>query len=391
MREEFYLDCYTGTIEGDKLYIVSVEFGLLLEYSIHDFSYKILGKIHLPNPRTTVRVNTMIKSEEYIYMTINNNWNVIEYNINNGQTTIYGNDDEYIEGKDVVIKSTLFQECLWIFPYSVCQPIRIFNLKTKTFKEGLTIQDILPVNEYEKGTDYYMNLDVFQEGNVLRTAVRNSPYIIEIDMETCKYCVYETKESAKICSMSYNNGQYWIAYVGSKSFVKWHPENGVVEEYEIRHIQLQNDISYRYIYADEDKIIVIPIRDNDIYIIDKKTKEIQSLIYPDDLKRAHNLQRCMFYGILQQKNILLLPFSVNYFFEINISENVLQAYSCNLNRMDIGKKYIESNPTNNFFSEIDYYTLSDYVGGIKKNTFCLTRIAKMNSKGGEIWRQLNAY
>lgn len=59
--------------------------------------------------------------------------------------------------------------------------------------------------------------------------------------------------------------------------------------------------------------------------------------------------------------------------------------------MDIGKKYIESNPTNNFFSEIDYYTLSDYVGGIKKNTFCLTRIAKMNSKGGEIWRQLNAY
>ena len=54
-----------------------------------------------------------------------------------------------------------------------------------------------------------------------------------------------------------------------------------------------------------------------------------------------------------------------------------------------GNYRVSSYPESGYI--IDYYTLSDYVGGIKKNTFCLTRIAKMNSKGGEIWRQLNAY
>ena len=97
MDDYKYLDCCAGKIENDKLYVVSVLLGIVLEYDLKNFTYTVLTQINLPDLSQRVRVNSIIKVNHLLYMTLSNSWNVFEYDIKNKRLKVYGNNFEYIE------------------------------------------------------------------------------------------------------------------------------------------------------------------------------------------------------------------------------------------------------------------------------------------------------
>lgn len=382
-----YLDCYAADIEGDKLYVVSVLFGIVLEYDLRDFSYKILTQINLPDSSQMVRVNSIIKSKHFLYITLWNSWNIFEYDIESEKLEVYGNDFEYIDGNELVVKSYLYQDRIWIFPYNVDQKIRIFHIKTKEFEVNLSVKEILNQRGYRIPKSSFICLDIFQEKCKCILAIYNSSYLIEINLETEKYNIYEVKPNARIEIMSYIDGQYWLSYIDNKNIKRWSPEDEILEMYEPAKNYIQKERRYRYIFSYKEKVIIVPTYDKTICIIDKKTRKETILEYSKDIQRVHNRDRWMFYGFIEYfDKILLLPFSMTHFIVIDLQNERLESYQSKFGTDVIYEYWIKPRLTELLLLENDIFEFSEYLDFISEHNTDIKK--QVSGVGKKIWMQL---
>lgn len=342
MDDYKYLDCYTGDIENGKLYVVSVLFGIVLEYDLKDFSYKVLTQINLPDPFQMVRVNSIVKEEHFLYMTLFNSWNVFVYDIRNRQMKVYGNNFEYIDGKNLIQKSYLYHDKIWLFPYDISQKIRIFYLETKEFEINVSVEEILDQKGYQVQKGSLISLDVVQEKNKCILAVYNSPYIIEMNLETERFDIYEIKSNAHIEVMSYVDGQYWFSYTDNRIIERWSLADGILETYESDNKNVQEAWKYRFVFPYKEKIIIASLQDKIVYIIDKKSRQKKVLEYSKEIQKVHNRERWMFQGFIEYNDkIILLPYSLTDFIVIDLQNERLESYSGKFGADVINKYWIK--------------------------------------------------
>lgn len=363
-----YLDCYTGVVEGDKLYVVNVSFGMLLEYNLKSFTYKVLCPVNLPDITQPIRVNSIIKKENFIYMSLENSWNIFEHNLQTGQSKMYGDDFTYIDGSLLVRKSLAYGDEIWMFPYDdIMQPVRIFNIRTKEFETGISIGEYLLKRGGKINSEYRLDFHMFQEDNIIRVAIYNSPYIVEINMESCECKLYEVDCCPKIALMFYKNGEYLLSYMGSNILAVWHPNQGVSEKYCPEEIGGQPDWTYQYIYADEEKIIAVPVKMRNVCMFDRKRQEISIINYPEDFARVHNMTRWMYQdGLTYGEKLVLLPFSVNKFIIISLNNGEMETYSCRLQKDEIEKYCTVPRWTNSVPVDEGMVQLTDYINFVLK-------------------------
>lgn len=382
-----YLDCYTGVVEEDKLYVVNVSFGMLLEYNLKSFTYKVLCPINLPDITQPVRVNSIIKKENFIYMSIENSWNIFEHNLQTGQSKVYGSNFSYIDGSMLVRKSLAYGDEIWMFPYDIMQPVRIFNIRTKEFETGILIGECLLKTGGKINSQYRLDFHMFQEDNIIRVAIYNSPYIMEINMESCECKLYEIDGSSKIALMFYKNGKYLLSFMGSNILAVWHPKQGISEKYFPEEISAQPDWTYQYIYADEEKIIAVPVKMQNVCMIDRKRQETSIINYPEDFARVHIMTRWMYQdGLTYGEKLVLLPFSVNKFIIINLDNGEMETYACRIQKDEIEKYYTLPRLTNNVTVDEGMAQLAYFINFIgKKDTNFYNFVTDI---GAQIWKRL---
>lgn len=387
MNDYEYLDCYAGDIEDDKLYVVSVLFGIVLEYDLKNFSYKVLTQINLPDSSQLVRVNSIVKIKNLFYMTLWNSWNVFKFDIESKQLEVYGNDFEYIDGEELVVKSCMYQDKIWLFPYDIRQKIRIFHIKTKEFTVSISVEEILGKKGYGIKKENFICLDIFHEKNKCFLAVYNSPYILEVNLETENCNVYTVKHNAKIEMIFYADGQYWFSYIDSKIIEKWSPAGGILEVYEPQKMYTQDKWKYRYVFEYGEKIVVIPTQDKGIYIIDKQTRQETVLKYSEDNQKVHNEERWMFYGFAKYNDkIILLPFSMTHFNVIDLENERLESYSGKFGADIINEYYIKTRFSQSILVENNIFGFPEYLNFLSEYDSIMNE--KVSKVGGTIWIQL---
>lgn len=387
MNDYEYLDCYAGSIEEGKLYVVSVLFGIVLEYDLKDFSYKVLAKIDLQDSLQLVRVNSIEKINHFLYMTLWNSWNVFEYDIESKRMEVYGNNLEYIDGEELVVKSYMYQDRIWLFPYDLRQKIKIFHVMTKEFTVSISVEAILKQKGYEIKNGSLICIEIFQEKNKCFLAVYDSPYILEVDLETEKCNIYEVKHNAKIEMMTCANGQYWLSYRDSKIIERWSPADGILETYEPQKICIQDEWKYRHMIAYKEKVIIVPSQDKSIWMIDKRTRQETVLEYSEDILRVHNKERWMFYGFVEYNDkIILLPFSMTHFIVIDPENQRMESYSGKFDADIINEYYIKPRLPASILLENDIFELSKYLDMMSEYSADMGE--GISGIGGKIWMKL---
>ena len=336
-----YLTCYTGVIENKKMYVVHEALGLLIEYNIEDFSYKILTRIEVGKTNQFIRVKGIILLQDIIYLVLENSWNIFEYHVCSKEMKVNGNGKQYIEGEFFVEKIILHNTKIWMFPCYIDEDIRIFDTNTKDFTKSKSIGSYLKECGFHVESMSFAYYEIINKDTIYAIPYRSN-YIIIINLNLNEYKIFDIGIGNKIEHINYDGKNFWLNYFNRKTIAKWNAKNGITEEYMINNIEIdERGMPICYIYEKGENLLIIPSYGQRYILFDKKKRKETFVKYPDDFRRIRqNPQRYMFYDQIKCKDdIFFLPFACNNLLKVNIKNNTMQFIETRLCTEDI-KKYI---------------------------------------------------
>jgi hypothetical protein len=372
---------------------VNGAFGVLLEYDLHDYSYRVLTQIPSigGNPHRGIRAIGLIKVEDSIFITLMCSWNIWEYDIGEDRLAMYGDDIGY-KASDVVIgASFLCGNEIWAIPYSLSDPLIIFNIKTKTFSRHTFLADYLRSQPTSAGRQllihYKSETNILAETNSQAwITLDNSPYIVSVDFTKKEAKAYIVDKNETVHNVTTQGDSVWAALNNSKSFVRWLPDTGIAEKYTIDDLTLTNKQGLNFVVAYKDKIYAVPLRDNNIYVVDINAKRSYPLEYSDGFSRIFNHKRTYFFGYLAYGDkLLLFPNSVNKLIEIDMANSRIREIECRFRKEDVFRHYIEPCLSFGAVWEKSYFDVADFAETIKGHTAEKATSMISENIGKRIW------
>lgn len=360
------MTCYTGVIEGNKLYTVHEGLGLLMEYDLQKFSYKILCSIFSSMPQDFVRVKGLFIDSGIIYIILLGSWKVIEYYIDSKCIKINGSSSDYLNKQFLVEKITCYEKKIWLLPCYIGDTIKIFDFEKKTYIEKKAIGQYL----IEEGKN--INLDIFAEyettkEGIVYAIVYESAYVVSINMVTEEYRLYDIGKDKKLSSINFDGKNYWLSYFDSNAIEKWSPLYGVLETYDIPQIKVDNRRQpIRMVYERKNKIYIIPTFMPDIIVLDKEKEEMPYICLKGKQKRIYkNGDRFQFLSSLMYKNmVILLPHAVNEFVLIDLETGLIKNIESRLTKFDIRRYIINPQLQYGMTNEIFGWGIKEFINDI---------------------------
>ncbi len=361
-----YITCYTGTIENDKLYLVHEGLGLLIQYDLYDYSYKILTKIELEKEKQPVRVRGIAILKNVIYMTFECNWNVLEYHMDTGEISL--NENMCVEDAYAVERTFIHKNDIWMFPCYLNEAIRVFDIKNKTYDLKKSI------GEYLKENGYYIEKTCFGDyassGNGIVYAISyESHYIISINMQLNTYEVFDIGEEKKIARIVYDGKGYWLSFSNNGMIARWNPMHGIEKQYMVNDIEVdERGLPIHYVYESKYSLVIIPSYMQKIIVMNKVSKKFTYIEYPYDYKRINaNTRRYQFYEEFLYKNyIIALPFSVNKLLKFNIDSGDTEFIEIKLNKTDIENYMLQQELKDRVITEMYGYGVKEFIEYMEK-------------------------
>lgn len=361
-RMEF-LTCYTGVIQDNKLYMVHEGLGLLMEYDLSDFSYNVLTAIRIENMMSHVRVKGMTIVKNIIYMVLENSWNVIEYDIASKMIKVNGNESQYINGKMLVEKTFLFGDELWLLPCYCEEKIRTFNIKTKKYTIKKSIVDFLKPKEIEVKKKCFAEYEVTEDG-VIYAIIYQSDYIVSIDTKEAEYTLYYVGAGKGLSSISKEGKNFWLSFFNDNMIVKWNPVYGILKEYEVDGIRIdEREQTIRLIYESDKNICVVPTYMPAFFSINKKNRNVIWINYENKFKRINiNRERYQFYSsVTNGDKRYILPFAVDKLLVLDMKSEKIITVNTGLSTNDIKKYIIKDQGKENPITEIYGYGIKEFI------------------------------
>lgn len=356
----WYFSCYTGLIEGNRLYAVNINVGLLFEYDLEDFSYKILAKIQFPNRNKPVRVWEIVKIENVFYFILEDTYNVWKYNLDTDKLTIIKNEAYNSSESTLFINNAAFRknDMIYLMPYYDKETISIFDCKREKFKGEIQFTN-------SKNADKeLLYLGIRKES--VWIAIFNSSYLVEVNLQSGKEKFYIIEEKHNILGASLC-GNDFLLLLTETGLVKWNPEDQIISKYalSISNIEEQK-IVFHNAFETDTSMIIVPDYEPCIWIIDKATGNKNDIIYPDGFKKIHpNPERCLFMKVINNsEELILLPFSANMFIRLDLKQNKMYSAGCALCWEDIREIHTVIRE-NEVFTFVDY--VRKLVDGINDN------------------------
>ncbi len=390
MREKAdadYLSCYAGVIENNYIYTVDRFYGALMEYNKETFSYRILTWIDCINPGNLgFCVRKMIKDGDDFYFFLENSRDFLIWSQTKQSFRIYGNENQYNQNAVVVSNAFLIQRDIWIYPGYSNQPLRCFHVETGEIEEYPSMEQKLAKEKIALEQSQFVLGTVQNE--TLWFVIYNTPYLISFDTVSHEWTVYSFGKEELLCNICYDGRDMWICFIYKNTFINWSPEYGVTDTYQISDSGLNMGIGdpFNFIYGFGDRIFTIPMYDNPIYMIDKKTKEEHFLVSFD--KDCHTNTRKflpLFYTYVVDGNqLILLPHIVNVFVKINMD-------TCQVQLIDTKKKeadrehYLDICLKSGCVMESVNFSLEGYLDYLKSNDIDYEEQKETYSRGKAIF------
>lgn len=324
-----YLSCCSGFVEDDRLYVVDRFFGTLMEYNIENYSYNVIAQLDFLDIRLQYRARKIIKLEDTFYFFFENSRNIYTWEINSKSSGQYGNETESDKREVVVSDAFLIKETIWIIPGWSDQPLRCFCVDTEEMQEYVSIEQQLEkfgiVLEHRQVIDVAIDAE-----NVIWYVLNGKPYIISHDVELNEWEVHVLGEEEHLSGIYCDEKDLWICFTDKSDFISWNPRNGVLDTYTIQvdRLNMEENDPYHFICSYKDNIYVIPYFDNDIFIINKQTKEVSPTNFLLNYNHTEVRPRPpvpLFFGFVRrEKMLIVLPYSIDKIVVIDMESGSLR-------------------------------------------------------------------
>ncbi len=364
---ESHLSCFTGAVEEDKIYTVDITYGWLIEYNTRDYTHRILTKMSCMHiKRGGYYIRKIIKVGDMLYFFLGNSRDIISWSLSQQVFKIYGNEYKFDQQFQWVSNAFLVKDKIWICPAYSNQPLRCFDVNTQKISEYSFIEEQLSLTGIILKESQFVFASL--ENKILWFAIYNTPYVVSYNVERDRWNCYSFYEFGKVSNLSYDGNDLWIYFMDRRIFISWRPERGVLDIYEVSDMKL--DMSkgdpYSYIYGFQNNIFVIPTYDNDIYIVNRKTKKEYLTNFVLNYERIYTWPYVpLFYACIPRENrLILLPYSVNVIVEINMEDGQIQ---CIESKFDYGDLWycLGEHCQKKKLIENDQITLKEYISYIE--------------------------
>lgn len=348
-----------GLKDGKKLYTIERELGLLMEYDLDTFSYKIVTQLESNQMTDGVwRVNSIVKVEDVLYLSFRDHDFLMAYDIKVGSIAMYGEDRD---GRNGIEKILHIGDELWLIPYCTSREVKAFNLQSKQFETKFSLQTQLCRNRnWENGEFVHF---IAENKEQIYAFLWNTPYIISIDLLGKKVQVYEVECGAKIVSVTSVGTQFWISFADNTKIVKWDIDKGIIETIEIHDVPMdERGCPILNVFQINDKLFLIPRYYTKLYSYRKVGIELE-LINTKRYKRikTHNNQDSFRTFIVNENQMMLFPFDADRILLADLQTGEWMEQECVLSREECILYGVTEERVQKGIVERDWFSLKDFL------------------------------
>ena len=269
----------------------------------------------------------------------------------------------------------LDDEVLWILPRNLSQPLYEFNIEQGVFyKHDEWNKTILKLPGISEKQILSLKSTCFIDKTMM-TVISDTPYVIKTHIKDGITDIYYLSDEIRLRGITYDEGNYWLTLSKGGSVLY---ADFINKEVKIIDLDFSEKASFMNIIVDEQNqsIIVLPCNDTDIYRFYKNKNE--AFVYKSDFKpNKDKLKLSLYMGWLKDENeILLLPSAKDYIEKYN-SANEYKT-SCNIRELKC---------KSNFYNELDYRSLNNFIDTVKYFNSMVKCNDKMNTYGNLIWEK----
>lgn len=349
----------TGLKDGDKLYMVERELGLLMEYDLDTLSYQILTKLEYNKMLGGVwAVNNIIKVEDVLFLAFRNHDFLMSYDINTGNTEIHGED---FVGQNGIEKSLLFKNELWMFPVFTSQKIKVFDVISKQFQTKECLQGYLQTKKYINGEKRIWFITAIK--GILYFALLNTPYIITYAVDDEDIQVYETEKNDRISKVVHDGEQFWISFVDNCKIARWDIDKGIQEIIEIKEIKIDDrENPILGVYKRKSILFVIPTFVPCVYSYKRNGQEL-SMEHTKDFNRSNPDKKSASFRtfIFRENQLLMFPFEADRIIVADLETGELKERECTLTKQEGISCGITKEMLREGIVEKDWFSLEDFL------------------------------
>ena len=348
-----------GLKDGKKLYTIERELGLLMEYDLDTFSYKIVTQLESNQMTDGVwRVNSIVKVEDVLYLSFRDHDFLMAYDIKVGSIAMYGEDRD---GRNGIEKILHIGDELWLIPYCTSREVKVFKLQSKQFEVKFSLQKQLCRNrKLENGE--LVHFITASEGQIY-AFLWNTPYIISIDLSGKKVQMHEVEGGAKIVSATSVGTHIWFSFANNTKVVKWSIEKGIQETMDIKELPMDDrGCPIINLFEIDDKIFLIPRFHTKLYSY-KKIGAEWNLIYIKGFNRInqHKNNDSFRTYIFKENQMMLFPFDADRILIADLQTGEWMEQECVLSREDVVLYDITKKRVQKGIVEKSWFSLEDFL------------------------------
>lgn len=387
-----HLSCFSGLINEDKIYAVDTIYGLLMEYDIKNFSHRAVTQITCMDIRKGIyRIKQTIKAGNKFYFLLENSRDIIMWSQQNQSFQIYGSEHKYDEQRNVVSNAFLIKNNIWICPGYSNLPLRCFDIITAEIKEYPSVEYQMTKNGIKIEDIRFLFGAVDKE--TLWFAVYNTPHIASYDINHNKWKFYSFNEFGLVSNICFDGKDLWISFMQNNIFINWNAEEESAEVFKIPtgELDMSKGDPFNYIYGFKNYIYVLPTYDNNIYIVNRKTKEVYATDFFKNYKHTDIRPYIPLFGacLKYEKQLIVLPYSIDCVIVIDMETKQIQYIDSKISQQD-KNFYIDYLPKGHI-TENNRILLKDYIYYVNTNSINIIREKEKGACGRAVIREIKRW
>ncbi|MCD8038179.1 MAG: hypothetical protein LUE96_03710 [Lachnospiraceae bacterium] len=358
----YYLSAMNGVIIDDKLIMVNMLYGIVLEYDLKDFNYTILGYIKLPEEFDMVRVTSIIPYDGFLYMTLENAHEILRFSRDTKEICVPGGTNGELRMTSLNrSKAYLHGDVIWSLPYDCSEYILRYDIRSDRLENWKSIEELLTGEDgWEK--DFIVD-SCLREGRYIYLVIRNTDMVIVIDMDLESIALHHIGKEYHIKCIE-RLGEDLSLTVDDGNFFLRLKEDCSVEKISYEYMGISPDAELRTVFMDSGRYVAVMSHDPVVYMLDENTKALGRYDFSEGFRHIINEKRACILNLIQYENYLYyIPFSMNCIVRINLDLLKGEKLSGELRRQDVFRYYrMERLKSENaFWAEGDDLNLGEYL------------------------------
>ena len=346
-----------GLVVEDKLYVVHMELGLLIEYDLVDASYKVLAELESAKRKDDIWcVSSIIKLDDVLFLCFENHEIIMSYDLKTRTLQEYG-DEDYCHY--LAITKVVNDNEIWRIPFSIKQNMLVFDMQSGLFRTEESIEIYLKKAGCYLGGENEIRF-VRQKEHIVYLTLVDSPYVLAFDLNKKSMDIHEAPKGYKLFKIIYDGMYYWITFSNNNRILRWNVEKNELIEEERNEVRIgANGREIAFISEKGGRRYIIPTYCEKIICVDSENKVQQIKCFKRTSKSGGkaSFMPPLFY----KQNMIFLPLAADKMIWIDTTTGDVTTRDSSFEDDDWMYYAIEKKRLRTCIAESEHFSLQDFL------------------------------